>query len=120
MKAKQLLQMAAHTCGRAAVNEYDALLLEHVLWQRPAESEQIRSFVLAWIARRTLSPTQFCVLLECTQERAMRDGRTAFETAALAAEAHSMCEVRTSANLMLELAASDARMYSRWQMSWMR
>jgi MoxR-like ATPase len=97
VKAKQLLQMAAHTCGRAAVNEYDALLLEHVLWQRPEESEQIRSFVLAWIARRALAPMQFSSLLDGMHERAMRDGRSAFETAGLATEARNMCKVRTSA-----------------------
>jgi MoxR-like ATPase len=122
VKAKELLQMAAYTCGRTAVNEYDALLLEHVLWQRPEESEQIRSFVLAWIARRTLAPTQFRVLLDGMQQRAMRDGRTAFETAGLAAEAHSMCEVRvqTAAAVLSLRAASDARMHSLLQMSWMR
>jgi MoxR-like ATPase len=94
VKAKELLQMAAHTCGRTAVNEYDALLLEHVMWQRPEESEQIRSFVLAWIARRALAPMQFSSLLDGMQERAMRDGRSAFETAGLAAEARNMCKVR--------------------------
>jgi MoxR-like ATPase len=50
VKAVALLQVAAYTSGRAAVAPADALLLRHVLWQRPEESERIRDWLLAALA----------------------------------------------------------------------
>ena len=40
------LQVAAYTSGRAAVSEYDCLLLRHCLWQRPDESQRIYDWLL--------------------------------------------------------------------------
>lgn len=39
-------QVAAYTSGRSRVAEYDCLLLRHVLWQRPDESERIYDWLL--------------------------------------------------------------------------
>lgn len=50
MKAVQMLQVAAHADGRAAVNEYDCLLLEYVFGNRPDDSHKVRSQVLEIIA----------------------------------------------------------------------
>ncbi|CAD7700318.1 unnamed protein product, partial [Ostreobium quekettii] len=50
MKAVQMLQVAAHADGRTEVNEYDALLLEHVFGNRPDDSQKVRSYVLETIA----------------------------------------------------------------------
>jgi hypothetical protein len=50
MKAVQLLQVAAHADGRAAVNEYDCLLLEYVFGNRPDDSHKVRAQVLEIIA----------------------------------------------------------------------
>jgi len=46
MKAVNLLQVAAHADGRAAVGEYDCLLLEHVFGQRPDDARKVKDFVL--------------------------------------------------------------------------
>jgi hypothetical protein len=46
-----MLRVAAYTCGRSAVNEYDTLLLQHVLWQRPEEAERIRDWLLQRIVK---------------------------------------------------------------------
>lgn len=50
VKAVQLLQVAAFCNGRDAVTEYDVLLLQHVLWQRPDHAEKIADWVLAYLA----------------------------------------------------------------------
>lgn len=50
MKAVQMLQVAAHADGRAAVNEYDCLLLEYVFGNRPDDSHKVRAQVLEIIA----------------------------------------------------------------------
>lgn len=44
------MQVAAHGDGRAAVNEYDCLLLEHVFGNRPDDSHKVRAQVLEIIA----------------------------------------------------------------------
>lgn len=41
-------QVAAYTSGRSRVAEYDCLLLRHILWQRPDESERIYDWLLRW------------------------------------------------------------------------
>lgn len=48
VKAVALMQVAAYTCGRARVAPYDCLLLRHVLWQRPDESERVYDWLLRW------------------------------------------------------------------------
>lgn len=46
VKAVALMQVAAYTCGRSRVAEYDCLLLRHILWQRPDEAERIYDWLL--------------------------------------------------------------------------
>ena len=43
-------QVAAYTNGRTSVSEYDCLLLRHILWQRPEESERIYDWVINALA----------------------------------------------------------------------
>lgn len=43
-------QVAAYTSGRSAVNKFDCLLLQHVLWQRPDEAQRINDFLLDRLA----------------------------------------------------------------------
>ena len=38
--------MAAYTSGRTRVSKFDCLLLQHVLWQRPAEGPRIGDYIL--------------------------------------------------------------------------
>lgn len=42
--------MAAYCNGRDSVSEYDCLLLQHVLWQRPAEADRIYDWLLSQLA----------------------------------------------------------------------
>ena len=44
------VQVAAYTNGRNTVSEYDLLLLQHVLWQRPEESQRITDYLLGQLA----------------------------------------------------------------------
>lgn len=44
------LQVAAYTNGRQVVSEFDCLLLQHVLWQRPGESQRIADYLLSQTA----------------------------------------------------------------------
>ena len=44
------LQVAAYTSGRKSVNKFDCLLLQHMLWQRPDESQRILDFLLERLA----------------------------------------------------------------------
>ena len=39
-------QVAAFTSGRKRVSKFDCLLLQHVLWQRPAEGPRIGDYIL--------------------------------------------------------------------------
>ncbi|KAL4438050.1 hypothetical protein ABPG77_004271 [Micractinium sp. CCAP 211/92] len=50
MKAVKMLQVAAFADGRSAVNEYDCLLLEFVLGQRPDDAHKVKAFLLETIA----------------------------------------------------------------------
>eukprot|EP00955_Chlamydomonas_euryale_P053426 355501-Chlamydomonas_euryale.AAC.2 len=43
-------QVAAYCNGRDAVSEYDVLLLQHVLWQRPDTAERIADWVLSQLS----------------------------------------------------------------------
>ena len=42
--------MAAYCNGRDAVSEYDVLLLQHVLWQRPDTADKIADWVLSQLS----------------------------------------------------------------------
>ena len=44
------LQVAAYTSGINSVNKFDCLLLQHMLWQRPDESQRILDFLLERLA----------------------------------------------------------------------
>lgn len=50
VKAIQLLQVAAYCNGRDAVSEYDCLLLQHVLWQKPEQADRIADWVLGQLS----------------------------------------------------------------------
>ncbi|CAL8460551.1 g80 [Coccomyxa elongata] len=50
VKTLALLQVAAYTSGRLAVNKFDCLLLQHILWQRPDEAQRINDFLLERLA----------------------------------------------------------------------
>ncbi len=45
-----MVQVAAYTSGRLAVNKFDCLLLQHILWQRPDEAQRINDFLLERLA----------------------------------------------------------------------
>ena len=46
----QHAQVAAYTSGRSSVSPHDCTLLQHVLWQRPEESERIADHILKRLA----------------------------------------------------------------------
>ena len=46
-----VLQVSAFTNGRTEVSMEDCLLLQHVMWQRPEESEKIGNFLLKQLAQ---------------------------------------------------------------------
>lgn len=50
VKAMALMQVAAYCNGRDTVTEYDALLLEHVLWATPEVAPKIADWLLAQLA----------------------------------------------------------------------
>lgn len=50
VKALALMQVAAYCNGRSSVTEYDALLLEHVLWAAPETAPKIADWLLAQLA----------------------------------------------------------------------
>ena len=76
------LQVAAFTSGRKRVSRFDCLLLQHVLWQRPAEGPRIGDYILQQLgAEDDLqqaeylfqgSPHMLCVLCRCRQQRCAR------------------------------------------------
>ena len=43
-------QVAAYCNGRERVSQYDCLLLEHVLWNKPEQAERISDWLLAQLA----------------------------------------------------------------------
>ncbi|GIM15029.1 hypothetical protein Vretimale_17901 [Volvox reticuliferus] len=50
VKSIQLLQVAAYCNGRDIVTEYDCLLLQHVLWQRPEQSDRIHDWIISQLS----------------------------------------------------------------------
>ena len=93
VKAVAMLRVSAYTCGRRAVNEFDVLLLEHVLWQRPEEAERIRDWLLQRVCKdRGTKQVQY--LLSGLFGRACRADGKEPECAALATEAARLRTVR--------------------------
>lgn len=45
-----LAQVAAYANERTVVTEYDALLLRHVMWSRPEDSERVYDWLLGRLA----------------------------------------------------------------------
>ncbi len=43
-------QVAAYCNGRGTVTEYDVLLLQHVLWQRPDNADRINDWVVSQLS----------------------------------------------------------------------
>ena len=43
-------QVAAYTSGQLTVSQFDCLLLQHVLWQRPDEGPRIADWLLQQLA----------------------------------------------------------------------
>lgn len=50
VKAVALMQVAAYCNGRTSVSEFDCLLLQHVLWQRPEQAARVADWLLASLA----------------------------------------------------------------------
>lgn len=42
--------MAAYTNGRSVVSEFDALLLQYIIWSRPEDQVRVYDFLLARMA----------------------------------------------------------------------
>ena len=57
IKAAHLLRVSALTNGRTAVNESDCMLLQHILWDRPAERQLVFDWLLGHFPAGTLDPT---------------------------------------------------------------
>ncbi|KAI3438742.1 hypothetical protein D9Q98_001161 [Chlorella vulgaris] len=85
MKSIKMLQVAAWADGRTAVHEYDCLLLEFVLGQRPDDAQKVRSFLLETIASDPgLQQTELvflglfgraCRILEAANEAELAEAR---------------------------------------------
>ena len=69
-KVVQLLQVAAHTDGRSEASVWDAWLLQHVVWEDPAQRRQIAEW---WAARvgtlRATSPARLLEMVAAWEER---------------------------------------------------
>lgn len=69
-KVVQLLQVAAHTDGRTEAGVWDAWLLQHAVWEDPAQRRTIADW---WAARvgtlRATSPTRLLELVAAWEER---------------------------------------------------
>mmetsp|Transcript_4042 Transcript_4042/g.14128 ORF Transcript_4042/g.14128 Transcript_4042/m.14128 type:complete len:532 (+) Transcript_4042:3-1598(+) len=50
VKAVRMLKVAAYTCGRRTVNEFDCVLLKHVVWQKPEEAGKVADWLLQRLA----------------------------------------------------------------------
>ncbi|GFR51362.1 hypothetical protein Agub_g13786 [Astrephomene gubernaculifera] len=50
VKSIQLLQVAAYCNGRDSVSEFDCLLLQHVLWQRPEQADRIHDWIIGQLS----------------------------------------------------------------------
>lgn len=104
VKAMALLKVSAYTCGRTAVNEYDCLLLKHILWQRPEEAERIDDWILERLAQdRGVQQIQY--LLAGLFGRACRMDGSEEQSATLAQEAMRLEEVLTQQ--LASLAGDD-------------
>lgn len=92
VKAIQLLQVAAYCNGRNSVTEYDALLLQHVLWQRPEQADRIADWVVGQLSVDDgLKQIQY--LLSGLFSRACRSLGNAEKVVELSAEVGSLRQV---------------------------
>lgn len=66
-----MLRVVAYTCGRLHVNEFDTLLLQHVVWQRPEEAPRIRDWLLERVSQ-TIGTQQLQYVLAGLYGRACR------------------------------------------------
>lgn len=66
-----MLRVAAYTCGRLSVNEFDTLLLQHVVWQRPEEAPRVRDWLLERVSQ-TIGTQQLQYVLAGLYGRACR------------------------------------------------
>jgi len=64
IKAAHLLRVSALTNGRTAVNESDCMLLQHILWDRPAERQLVFDWLLGHFPAGTLDPKQLRFLVQ--------------------------------------------------------
>ena len=95
VKSVALLRVAAYTNGRAAVSEFDCLLLANVLWQRPSEANTVREWILERLAQdRGVDQVQY--LLAGLFGRACRADGDKSECEALRKEAASLRAVLSS------------------------
>ena len=95
VKSVALLRVAAYTNGRAAVSEFDCLLLANVLWQRPSEAQTVREWILERLAQdRGVDQVQY--LLAGLFGRACRADGDKSECEALRKEAASLRAVLSS------------------------
>ena len=95
VKSVALLRVAAYTNGRAAVSEFDCLLLANVLWQRPSEAQTVREWILERLAQdRGVDQVQY--LLAGLFGRACRADGDKSECEALRQEAASLRAVLSS------------------------
>jgi hypothetical protein len=90
LKAAALMRISACTCGRDCVTAADALLLEFVFAHTPLEGEAIREFVVTWIKKRNILPSQFRALVAGLAKRACAADASSRARTSLAAEAASM------------------------------
>lgn len=78
-KVVQLLQVAAHTDGRDEATVWDAWLLQHVVWEDPAQRRTVADW---WAARvgtlRATNPTRLLEMVAAWEER-VETARTARE-----------------------------------------
>ena len=102
MKAVNLLQVAAHADGRAAVGEYDCLLLEHVFGQRPDDARKVKDFILETVGSDP-GLTQAELVLLALYGRAARALGGDSENAASIPDAQEAAEAAADAADLVEL-----------------
>ena len=102
MKAVNLLQVAANADGRAAVGEYDCLLLEHVFGQRPDDARKVKDFILETVGSDP-GLTQAELVLLALYGRAARALGGDSENAASIPDAQEAAEAAADAADLVEL-----------------
>lgn len=95
VKAAAMLRVVAYTCGRLSVNEFDVLLLQHVVWQRPEEAPRIRDWLLERVSQ-TIGTQQLQYVLAGLYGRACRTEGRPDACDALRPDVDRLIEVRLS------------------------